>query len=103
MTVNESDLQHNNGGNSIQLDDPSNLVAKNVTFTGDQVATLVRQVITGGTDDGMRVSFEMKQAAKGQKYYDIKVSNIRPDEIEQAIAAYDAFDELLSARALLGE
>lgn len=48
-------------------------------------------------------SFEMKQASKGQRYYDIKVMNIQPDEIESALATYDRLDEELQRRALLGE
>lgn len=49
--------------------------------------------------ENFNVSFEMKQASKGQMYFDVSVKNIAPGKISEALEAYDTLHKALAERA----
>lgn len=72
-------------------------------YTAEQVAVLLKynNREEPKAEQGMTFSFEMKQAAKGQRYYDIKIINAKPEQLQEAITLYDNLDTELGQRCVL--
>lgn len=87
---------------------------RNPTYTQDELVDVVKEdrtilfesifaalqgkMVEGGIDPEPTIGFEMKQASKGQMYFDIKMSGVKLGNIDAALEAYDKLHKELARR-----